>query len=329
MFGLKDINKVNFSSAIKFAVDEFYAKTELKIPRFLVSTFFTIMAYFNYFRYYKLLSKRYGKMLIWNGGKFRQRIAIQIARLFDTKVYFFENGLLPNRIVLDPRGINYENSVPRTKEFFYNYKNDKALPKEITPRIGKHQEKFNVETKPLPKKYIFVPFQVDYDTQILTHSHWIHNMRELFELIESIAHNFEFEFILKEHPSSGKNYPDLHKKTKKLKNIRFENGYSTQELIQKSLAVITINSTVGVESLLFHKKVIVLGNAFYAIDGLTFKVATKEEIIKVLTNIEKIKLDDNLVDNFLKYLYYDYLIEGNFIDYDENQIKQIEKRLGC
>jgi len=47
LFGLKDINKVNFSSAIKFAVDEFYAKTELKIPRFLVSTFFTIMAYFN------------------------------------------------------------------------------------------------------------------------------------------------------------------------------------------------------------------------------------------------------------------------------------------
>jgi len=308
--GLKDIKKVDLDSAVDFAVDELYAKTELNFPKVLIRYIFIGLAYFNYMRYYSVLSNnKYKKMLIWNGGKFRQRIAIEIAKLFDIEIYYFENGLLPHRIVLDNKGINYDNSVPRDIQFFKNYSNAKQLPSSIVPRVGKHQEKFSVEKQQLPDKYIFVPFQVDYDTQIITNSKWIHNMRELFSLIEELASKVEYNFILKEHPSSGKNYPDLHTKVQNISNISFANGYSTQELIERSLAVITINSTVGVESLLFHKKVIVLGNAFYGIKGLTFPIKTLEELIKTVHTIETVDLDTTLVDNFLKYLYYDYLID--------------------
>jgi len=319
----KYLNKFDNSDAVKFAVDEFYAKTNnLIFPNFLIKSFFIFLSYFNYIRYFKILDNDYDKVLIWNGGKFRQRIAIEIAKLLDIKVYYYENGLMPNRIVFDNKGINYDNSVPRDRSFFESYQNDKKLPTKLIPRISKHKDKFEIEKNPLPEKYIFVPFQVDYDTQILSQSPWIKSMRDLFDAIEYVCSKSKYHFILKEHPSSHINYPDLHNRAKKLNNVSFENGYDTQNLIENSIAVITINSTVGVESLLFSKKVIILGNAFYNIEGISFGVKNKDELLNIVNNIENIEFNKELVDSFLKYLYYDYLVAK-----DEDMYKNFIKRL--
>jgi len=126
-------------------------------------------------------------MLIWNGGKFRQQIAIAIAKQKGIKVYYFENGLLPNTLVFDQKGINFENSVPRDRYFYEAYQSYVPLPKALVPRIGKKRAIFEGDEEELPETYIFVPFQVDYDTQIITQSPWIKNMRMLYELIEKIA----------------------------------------------------------------------------------------------------------------------------------------------
>jgi capsular polysaccharide export protein len=247
-------------------------------------------------------------MLLWNGGKCRQRVAIEIAKLKGLEVLFFENGLLPNRLVLDTKGINADNSVPRERAFFENYSNALELPKSLTPRRPKNQKKFETSLEPLPDSFIFIPFQVDSDTQIITNSRWLKNMRQFFDVIEELSKVSPYNFVLKEHPSSSRDYPDLHKRAKAIKNIQFANGYPTQELIEKSLAVITINSTVGVESLLFKKRVVVLGDAFYRIEGITKGVDNQEVLNEVIKGLENWHFEESLVENFLKYLYYDYLI---------------------
>jgi capsular polysaccharide export protein len=302
---------VNTDDACNFAVDEFYAKTNLGIPKMVLSAYFKMFAYINFLRYYTALDDTCTKMLIWNGGKFRQRIALEVAKLKKIQVFYFENGLLPNTIVFDNQGINYENSVPRELDFFKNYSSTVELPKELVPRIGKGKEKFVGDKDGLPPKYIFVPFQVDYDTQIITHSHWIKNMRMLFDVIEKVSKNTQYAFVLKEHPSSGVTYDDLYRRADKIENMSFKNTYSTQELIERSQAVITINSTVGMESLLFHKKVIVLGDAFYNIEGITYKASDENTLREVIGAIESVQLDTQIIDNFLKYVYMDYLIPKN------------------
>ncbi len=302
---------IHTDSACAFAIDEFYAKTNLKIPKVLLKIYFKTFAYINFLRYYAALDGQCKKMLIWNGGKFRQRIALEVAKLKEIKVFYFENGLLPNTIVFDDKGINYENSVPRESSFYKTYSSNVDLPKELVPRIGKGSQKFVGDKEGLPERYIFVPFQVDYDTQVISHSHWIKNMRMLFEVIEQAAQNSEYEFVLKEHPSSGVEYPDLYTRADKLLNVSFKNTYSTQELIENSLAVITINSTVGIESLLFHKKVIVLGDAFYNIEGITYEVRDQKTLDESIDMLNTLNVDIECIDNFLKYLYNDYLIPKN------------------
>jgi len=302
---------VNTDGACDFAIDEFYAKTNLSIPKIMLKMYFKTFAYINFLRYYAALGDQCEKMLIWNGGKFRQRIALEVAKLKEIKVFYFENGLLPNTIVFDDKGINYENSVPRELSFFKKYSSNVELPKELVPRIGKGNQKFVGDKEGLPEKYIFVPFQVDYDTQVISHSHWIKNMRMLFDVIEKVSENSEYHFVLKEHPSSGVEYEDLYTRVNHIPNVSFKNTYSTQELIEKSLAVITINSTVGMESLLFHRKVIVLGDAFYNIEGITYEARDQKALLEIIDTIEVLKLDTKLIDNFLKYLYNDYLIPKN------------------
>ena len=321
---LKQLNKVNLSPAIELRIKDFYAKYDFYLPKFIVKTYYKIVAILSFMRYFSKIDNRYSKIIVWNGFMFRQHIALEIAKLYNIKPYFVESGFLPNRIVFDSKGVNFYNSVPRNKEFFINYQNNNPLPKELIPRTPKNAKKFeNIEKKPLPKNYIFIPFQVDYDTQILIFSPWIKNMKELFFLIKEISEELKINFVFKEHPSSRKEYPHLHKIANNSKYISFANGYPTQELIKKSKAVITINSSVGIESLLFYKKVITLGDAFYNIDGIVQHTKNKQTLINIFKNLNSWTIDKSLIENFLKYLYYEYLIEGNFENFDNKKIKKV------
>ena len=303
----KVLSKINLESAVKFGIEEFRIKV-MPLPRSILRVYFKGLSLFYFLKYYKLIDSKYDAMLLWNGGKCRQRIAIEIAKLHGIKPLFFENGLLPSRLVLDAKGINADNSVPRDRAFFENYSNDLELPTSLIPRRPKNQKKFETSLEPLPKVFIFVPFQVDSDTQIITNSKWVKNMRQFFDVIEKLSKVTSYNFILKEHPSSSRDYPDLHKRAKSIKQIEFANGYQTQELIEKSLAVITINSTVGVESLLFKKRVFVLGDAFYRIEGITKGIDNQEMLNEAVMRLEDWHFEYQLVEKFLKYLYYDYLI---------------------
>jgi len=319
---IKFLSKADFSKACYFAVEEFPLKSRIRIPRILLSMYFQGLARIHFLRYYAVLDKQYTKMLIWNGGKFRERIAIEVANILNIKVYYFENGLLPHTTVFDSKGINYFNSVPREALFYQNYHSNITLPKSLVPRKGKGRKIFKGNKRPLPDSYIFVPFQVDSDTQIIMQSPWIKDMNALFEIIEQLSQSTNYHFVLKEHPSSGIKYPHLHQKVKDNTQIYFHNSHSTQNLIEQSLAVITINSTVGIESLLFHKKVIVLGQACYAIEGISLFAPDSLTLEKILKNIENHSINEKLIDNFLKYLYNTYLIHKND-DYE----KEICKRL--
>jgi len=313
--------------AIELRVKDFEAKYGYKNFTFLIKIIYGMIAYWNYVRYYRVITNEYTHIMVWNSSLFRQSIAVNIAKQYHIKPIVVEAGLLPNRIVIDTKGANYLNSVPREKYFFETYRNSKELPDSLIPRVPRNAKKF-LQTAEiiLPKTYIFVPFQVDYDTQILLFSPWIKDMNMLFSIIEEFSEKLQIHFIFKEHPSSKKEYPLLHQKALKNPYISFANGHTTQELIEKSQAVITVNSTVGIESLLFHKRVIVLGEAFYAIDEITKQAMSKESLETILLSLKSWDPNELLIDKFLKYLYYEYLIEGNFETFNKTQVR---KRIGC
>src|SRR5690606_3289446 len=264
---------------------------------------------------------------VWNGG---HRYCSLFTSMCDAGVLrlYFENGLLPGTTTLDPQGVNYKNSVPRDPDFYLNYaelyfgKLRRVSSVTLVPR----ETKKLAEPIALPDKYIFIPFQDDFDTQIRLFSPWIRNMRELFSFAELVAQRSGRTVVLKEHPSSRVKYPDLIDRASS--KVRFANGNSTQELIEKSDCVVTINSSVGLESIFLGKPVLVLGNAFYAIKGVAACAQNSEEAIGFLEPTADWQLDEQLRLAFVSYLREEYCLPGRWqeggVDHYSAVVKRVE-----
>ncbi|NPA11418.1 MAG: capsular biosynthesis protein [Epsilonproteobacteria bacterium] len=270
--------------------------------------------------YYKSVIEKYRPDIlgIWNGVKYPQFMINE----FDVKKIYFENGFLPNTTQADCKGVNALNSIPREKEFYekLNYY-QKPLPKELIPRPP--VKKLQGDEIDLKREYVFIPLQVNYDSQIIYFSPYIKSMQEFFELINDIADEFDFDFIFKAHPSDRvTDYESLIKKAKK--NVLFATN-QTQDLIKNAKAVITINSSVGIESLLFNKRVITLGEAFYNIDGIV-KHIKPNELKDTLKNLDW-EVDERLIKNFLGYLYYEYLIPSSWKHPDKSHFEKLTSRI--
>lgn len=110
--------------------------------------------------------------------------------------------------------------------------------------------------------YVFFPTQVKNDSQLIINSE-IDNIAGIKRANE-IANKKAFKLVVKIHPAE--NSPDIlyiYETLKSKYNCIFSN-HNTNELIKNAQIVVTINSTVGLESLLYGKETIVLGRAIYS-----------------------------------------------------------------
>lgn len=266
-------------------------------------------------------------LVVWNGASRHCQLMLALAPK-DTRTFFVENGLLPDTTTLDPKGVNYRNSVPRDANFYLAYANrvsiteDVSRPVRLVPRKPRSAGSNPIK---LPERFIFIPFQDDRDTQVRLFSPWIRNMRELFALGECIAHETDWVVVFKEHPSSRENYPDLHQRCNE--KIFFANGNPTQQLIEASSLVITINSTVGIESLLLNKPLLTVGKAFFNIQGLVTHADSTEQLLATLGRFPNWPANQTLRQAFLHYLANEYCLPGRWQDATPTHLQEASRRL--
>ncbi|ABB06440.1 capsular polysaccharide biosynthesis protein [Burkholderia lata] len=110
-------------------------------------------------------------------------------------------------------------------------------------------------------RYVFLPLQVSGDTQIKLHSD-VGNL-------EAIRHAFEFaanesaDLFVKLHPAET-DAAEIDAIVRLQDTYHFEIVTSpTTDLLKHAYAVVTINSTVGLEAMLYGKRVVSLGRCFY------------------------------------------------------------------
>jgi len=323
--------KIKKNIHFTFILEEKFREIDLKYSnpfyKFIYKNYIKFLTPLIATSYYGLINKYHSDIIgVWNGKKFPEIIATEVAKFSNIQCIYFENGLFPNTTVVDAKGVNATNSLPRKVSFYQAYPSVATLPQQLNVRktLGKRIE----TTIQLPTTYLFVPFQTNFDTQIVYHGRWINNMEHLFGIIYQVAESLKIHFILKEHPSERQmDYTHLHKKAKNNPYINFANEINTQELIQKSSAIVTVNSSVGLESLLFNKKVIVLGEAFYNINGITKSATTIEELKEIINHLERWEIHTEDTKKFLSYILQEYLIEGSWKNPDEHHFHQLESRI--
>lgn len=162
-------------------------------------------------------------------------------------------------------------------------------------------------TQPLPKRYIFIPLQKTYDSQIILNSPWVHSPRELIfivlDAIKSLGLNYDL--VVKEHPMEDAHisFKDIQKR---YPSIYWASKNSLQDLILNSSLIININSSVGFHALLFGKPVICLGKSLYTGDGLADYCSKKDDLLGIIKNALIKKISEEKVNIFAKTLFEKY-----------------------
>lgn len=258
-------------------------------------------------------------LVVWNGAQPIAQLLLTLAPE-ETPRFFFEQGVLPGTTTLDTQGVYYQNSVPRDPAFYYQYAQDRSL-EEVSNTPAAKPKKTNL----LPEHYIFIPFQEDLDAQMLEYSPWIPNMRALFSLGEQLAAETGWAVVFKELPANQGQYPDLYRRTNS--QVLFANEYSTEELIQASLFMVTVNALTALEGLQLNRPVISLGEAFFNIPGVVMHAKSKEELIRLANIWPHWTLKDELRRSFLHYLQYQYAVPGRWQEAEPNHLAGVINRL--
>lgn len=273
--------------------------------------------------YQRFADEEITQVAVWNGLTWPLNCVVAAARARGKQVVHFENGLLPATTTMDACGVNFLNSAPRTAEFYAR----RSTPTAAVPRLLERTPMHAAAAIALPARYIFVPFQIETDTQILLFSPWLGDMHALFELLVAlteIAVAENFYFVVKEHPSSPRRHTALHAQHPR---ILFANGNTTQQLIDDSCGVMTINSTVGLETILRGKPLLVLGEAFYAIDGIAQTARDRADCARWLRAPRQ--PDARIANGLIDFLTNDYCIPGDWRNPDARHIAAVAQRFRC
>jgi len=129
------------------------------------------------------------------------------------------------------------------------------------------------------RPYYVHPLQLDCDSQIRHHSSFGRIKPALEHVIASFARAAPRDAVLavKEHPLDN-GLQSWRRLTHKLAvehkvehRVVYLRGGNLENLLTDTAGVVTVNSTVGFLALSFDKPVIALGEAIYAMEGLTFQ----------------------------------------------------------
>ena len=135
------------------------------------------------------------------------------------------------------------------------------------------------------------------------------------------------DIVLKTHPSCDQKYSAVEALLTNHPKIHFAHNLSTQDLIFHADAVATINSSVGLEALLMQKKVIVMGQAFYDIPGITLSAQDKAGLKDALEHVGTWKADSVLRESFLAHVASDHIVNGRWQDASEEHLIEMSERL--
>jgi capsular polysaccharide export protein len=263
------------------------------------------------------------RALVFNGFLMPDALTLAISKALNRDRLVLELGFFPDTLQYDVLGINFDSSLPRDPNFYREIAS--TLPPQKPTELVRRQPKQKGQTSgTLPGRYIFVPMQVPSDMQILVHSPWIRDMVHFYETVSKVADRHpNYHFVIKEHPS----FPlSIRSRIRVHPRIQFANHNDTRELIEGAEAVITVNSTVGLEAILLGKKVLTLGNAPYNIEGLVLHAQNAESLHTNVSRLPEWQIDETLRDAFLRYVYNIFLLRGDRHNPTDEMIEALRQR---
>lgn len=273
----------------------------------------------------ELKNKSYDRAIVFNGySPLPRSVFLEVTRSMNIRTFVYERGILPKNTFSDAGGtlqidngwakdsylfkdgifdsiVNNKEYLDLGKEYLLNYVNNKrsTSPKNIN-YIGSNTVKERLGLNKYDK-IVFVPMQIDRDIQLIVFSDVVKSNNALFELLNKNMPD-NYAVVFKKHPEDMLKSFDVIKKKNSRNNFYFVEDIHIHSLIEMADYICCINSGVGLESILFNKKVVVFGRSIY--EKFVCKVNDVNEFNMKCFEYE---YDYDKIYNFLGFLVREYL----------------------
>jgi len=267
--------------------------------------------------------------VVWNGLNGSRNVFAQAARDAGNPTLFFELSPFKGRITVDPCGVNFHNGLPRTAAPYLNWAN--ATPQQadwrdmaatITARAPLEPIAQGDASKPLSEPFIFVPLQVPGDSQLRLFGGAFRTVEDVISAVAAASDALPegWHLRIKEHPTAKVRFGD---RITAMNNPRvvLDNTTDTFAQVAACKALVTVNSSVGLEAMFFEKPVAAMGDCFWAIDGIAAHLPTVDALRTAFADPQTLGFDADARDAFLR-----YLIEVYYPVIDDD-VRQVAARL--
>ena len=272
---------------------------------------------------------------MWNGQGGRRKTLMLVAQEMGLRPLFAELSPIAGHVTLDPQGVSAAGMLTADPRYYRDWgaahADSGAVERwraRLVTRTGVRREsQGELGTGP----FLFVPLQVRGDTQISVHGGWIRSVPEFIaEVVRATEHLPEgWRVVFREHPSDREgNAEQLARLVGP--RVVVDNTTDTFELVRRSEGVVTVNSSVGMQALLFGKPVLALGHANFTVPGVAATAVDSAELDRAFEAAGDWDIDLKLTDAFLRFLADEYYVPWPIADATtrERVGRQVRSRLG-
>lgn len=253
----------------------------------------------------------------WNGLVSTRNIFMMAARDAGNRTLFLERGPFPDTITADPEGVNFVNCLPRDGEPYLLWADAnpgrrgawRPLVERLRGRAPTRPRRVasDRQAPPLSEPFVFVPLQKQGDTQLRLFGGKCRDVDATLDMLAAAADALPegWHLRVKEHPTDR---PRAGSRMAELAGARihFDNATETFAQVRAARAVLTVNSSVGLEAMLLEKPVVAMGEAFWALPGLASTASTPQALRDCLSRIDTLVVDAELRDAYLSFLVTEY-----------------------
>jgi len=268
-------------------------------------------------------SRRYFEMnpdciaVAWNAQAGHRHAFMQAAKDAGVQRLFLELGPFPGTITADPCGVNFVNGLPREIGPYLAWRAAnptsengwRSLGAKIRQRAASGGAKESpADLPPLEAPFLFAPLQTPGDSQLRLFGGAHRSVEAFVAALARASHALPegWHLRIKEHPTAPASLAETIGRLIRGSRVVLDNATDTFAQVRAARAVVTVNSSVGLEAMCFDKPVIATGNCFWALQGVAHHASDDASLAQAFAQAESLDFDPVARDAFVGFLAEEY-----------------------
>lgn len=264
--------KETVNSISEGAYQKFLHKRNKK-PSFWTRLFFNWLAKIYFIKYFFMLKKlTVEEVLVYKDDTILKKAFVYACHGRGIRVNILYKSFKKGRFLIENYSTGFESSIPRNSDFYLKYYTENVALRSSGEAI-------------------LVLLQKDNSIEILTESSYFKTQEDVLKALMTVSQKCNKKFVVF---GAEREYENTH-------NVFFTTK-NYEDFLPFCGGIITCNSIDALMGLEFCRPIILLADAFFNIEGVSFSVNSVEDLVEIIKNLENLPINSKACIGFFNYL---------------------------